>query len=71
MSTFKPRRQASRRERAIWYTVLCLIGLTSLMTPFYNRISPEWHGIPFFLTFQFCWIIVGAITTWIAYLRGA
>lgn len=72
MPTFKkPRRKASRAECAIWYTVLCLIGIVSIITPLYNRIEPEWSGIPFFLLFQFCWIILGAVTTWAAYLRGA
>lgn len=72
MSTFKkPRRTASRRECALWYSALCLICFVSLLTPIYNSVSPDWLGIPFFMTFQAFLIVVAAVVTLAAYLRGA
>lgn len=67
----QPKPPASARERAFWYSLLCVIGLTSIVTPLYNRISPELWGIPFFLWAQVIWIAVGGITTFVAYKRGA
>jgi hypothetical protein len=31
-----------------------------LWVPFYNRIEPEFAGIPFFYWYQLLWIVLGA-----------
>ena len=39
--------------------------------PFYNRIQPEWHGIPFFYWYQLLWVIISAVLTAIVYFATA
>lgn len=50
-----------------WYTSVLIIFAVALWVPFYNRIEPRVFGIPFFYWFQFCWIMVTAIATAMAY----
>jgi Protein of unknown function (DUF3311) len=39
-----------------------------LWPPLYNRIEPEFLGVPFFYWFQLAWILVGAVCVWAVYL---
>lgn len=55
------------RQRAFWVALIVFTIFVFLWVPFYNRIEPSIAGIPFFYWFQFCWIIVGAIITGLAY----
>ncbi|HET7370887.1 MAG TPA: DUF3311 domain-containing protein [Gammaproteobacteria bacterium] len=50
-----------------WYLGLLIIFAGAMWVPFYNRIEPRVLGIPFFYWFQFCWVIVTAIVTALAY----
>lgn len=57
----------SKGKRLFWTCLLILVCLVSLWVPFYNHVEPSIGGIPFFYWFQFCWIIVVAIVTALAY----
>jgi Protein of unknown function (DUF3311) len=39
-----------------------------LWPPLYNRIEPEFLGVPFFYWFQLAWILVGAVCVWAVYV---
>jgi hypothetical protein len=61
------RASPSAAARALVYGMFLLIVVVTLWVPFYNRIEPTWHGIPFFYWFQMCWIVVTAVATVLAY----
>jgi hypothetical protein len=42
------------------------VGL--LYPPFYARLDPRWVGLPFFLWYQFAWVIVTALLTGLVYV---
>jgi hypothetical protein len=53
--------------RVIVSAFFVVIVVVALWVPFYNRIEPSWHGIPFFYWFQMAWIAVTAVATLLAY----
>lgn len=59
--------QPSKKTRIFWVSLIVLVCLVALATPFYNRMEPSVAGIPFFYWFQFVWIVVGAVVTALAY----
>lgn len=61
-----PRRPAAR---APWALVLLLIPFIALLyPPFYAALQPDSAGIPFFVWYQFLWIIIGSAITATVYL---
>ena len=34
-----------------------------LWVPFYNRVAPQWNGVPFFYRYQLLWVVIGAVLT--------
>ena len=59
-----------RPARSRWWYLLLLpsyIGL--LWVPFYASDTPELFGFPFFYWYQFAWIPITSILTWIVYKR--
>ena len=40
-----------------------------LWVPFYNRTQPAVFGFPFFYVWQFAWVVLAALLTWIVH-RG-
>ena len=40
----------------------------ALWPPLYNRIEPEFWGVPFFYWFQLAWILVGAVCVGAVYV---
>lgn len=65
------RPSASRAVRVACYSLLVMFSLVSIWWPFYNRIEPQFAGIPFFLWFQFVWISLSAAATAFAYKMRA
>jgi hypothetical protein len=62
-----PTRPRSPRRR--WPLLLLLIPFVALLyPPWYSGDSPELAGIPFFVWYQFLWVILGAICTGLAYV---
>lgn len=60
--------QARRRERSRWYLLLPVAVVVPLLTPLYNRISPELWGLPFFYWCQMAFVFMGASVTAIVQL---
>jgi len=50
-----------------WYLLLLIQFIAVLWPPFYNRVEPEWIGMPFFYWYQLLWVIIGAVLTAIVY----
>ena len=49
--------------------MLLLVPFVALLwVPFYNRTTPEVFGIPFFYWFQFLWVPITALVTWLVYV---
>ncbi len=51
----------------LWYLLLVLPFIAMFWVSRYNRIEPEWGGIPFFYWYQLVWIGIGAALTLIVY----
>src|SRR5689334_24663705 len=49
----------SKKQRgwSWWYLLLLIQFAAVLWTPFYNKVEPDWIGIPFFYWYQLLWII--------------
>lgn len=56
-----------KRASKWWYLLLAVQFPGLLSVPFFNRIEPQWQGIPFFYWYQFIWIILGAALTLTVY----
>jgi hypothetical protein len=50
-----------------WYLLLLVPFVAMFWVPSYNRIEPEWGGIPFFYWYQLLWIPIAAGLTLIVY----
>ena len=63
-----PRDAPRRPSRPRWALILLLIPFVALLyPPFYATLTPRLAGIPFFIWYQFLWIIVGVIVTGAVY----
>jgi hypothetical protein len=48
--------------------ILLLVPFVAMLwVGFYNRVAPEFLGIPFFYWFQMIWIPLGALLLWPVY----
>jgi hypothetical protein len=57
------------RTRRRWPLLFLLIPFVALLYPgWYSGLHPTLGGIPFFVWYQFLWIVVGSICTGLAYL---
>ncbi|MFZ3234960.1 MAG: DUF3311 domain-containing protein [Stellaceae bacterium] len=56
-----------RRPSLLWYLLLLLPFVAMFWVSSYNRVAPEWGGIPFFYWYQLLWIPVAAGLTVIVY----
>ena len=49
---------------------LLLIPFVALLWPaFYASIQPELAGVPFFIWYQFLWVLIAAVLTGLVYAR--
>ena len=64
----QPRLEHARHARR-WYLLLVLPFLGLLYLPLYAKHSPELWGFPFFYWYQFAWVPVAALLTWLVYNR--
>jgi hypothetical protein len=61
-----PESAAAPRRR--WGLLLLLIPFVALLyPPFYATLTPRLAGIPFFIWYQFLWVIIGVGITGIVY----
>jgi hypothetical protein len=57
--------------RGAWARVLLIIPFIALLFPtLYAHTEPRLSGIPFFIWYQFLWVILGVIITGIVYALG-
>lgn len=56
-----------RGTRGWIYLLLLLPFIGLLYPPWYNRIDPKFDGIPFFIWYQFAWLVGGALVMLLAY----
>jgi Protein of unknown function (DUF3311) len=52
-----------------WYLLLLPPFLGLLYPPLYAHHDPEFLGFPFFYWYQFAWVPIAAILTWIVYVK--
>lgn len=50
-----------------WLWLLAIPFVALLWPAFYSSVTPTLSGIPFFLWYQFLWIIIAAILTAVVY----
>jgi Protein of unknown function (DUF3311) len=60
----KPRRGGASR---LWYLLLLLPFVAMFWVASYNRVEPQWGGIPFFYWYQLLWIPLAAGLTLVVY----
>ena len=49
-----------------WLPLILLLPFVALLwVPLYNRTQPMLAGFPFFYAWQFGWIVLAALLTWI------
>ena len=54
--------------RRHWPLLFLALPFVFLLIPqIYNRIDPQLFGIPFFVWYQFAWVIVGSLVTGVVY----
>lgn len=52
----------------MWYWLLAVPFVATLVPPFYARRTPELWGFPFFYWYQIAWIVISAFIVWLVYL---
>ena len=50
------------------WNLLLIVPLLVLVTPLFNMDGPRLFGMPFFYWFQFLFVVIGVLSTWIVYL---
>ena len=63
------RREQERTGSRWWYLLLAPSFIGLLWVPFYADDSPELFGFPFFYWYQFAWVPITALLTWIVYKK--
>ena len=59
----------SRTTRSrLWYLLLAVPFVALLWVPFYAREGPELFNVPFFYWYQFAWVPITAVLTWLVYV---
>lgn len=53
----------------VWYWLLLVPLLGTLIPPLYNREDPALFGLPFFYWYQLVWVPIGVLVTVIVYRR--
>jgi hypothetical protein len=57
-----------RNGRFRWWLVFLLAPFVALLyPPFYAMLTPRLAGIPFFIWYQFLWVVIGVVITGIVY----
>ncbi len=54
-------------RRNLWLLLLLVPYVAMFWVGSYNRIAPEWGGIPFFYWYQLLWIPIAAVLTLLVY----
>jgi hypothetical protein len=64
--------QADERRGSNWWLLLLLLPYIGLLyPPIYARLEPELWGMPFFIWYQFLWVLITVVITTLVYrVRG-
>lgn len=54
-------------KRSLWYWLLLIPFVATLIPPLYARSAPALFGFPFFYWYQILWIALSALIVWIVY----
>ncbi len=54
-------------QRRVWYWLLIVPFVATLIPPLYARATPVLFGFPFFYWYQILWIVLSALIVWIVY----
>jgi hypothetical protein len=61
-----PQQEGAGRNN--WALILLLIPyVTLLYVPFYNSLTPKLGAVPYFIWYQFLWVLIGAAITGVVY----
>ena len=64
----EPRHASAGRRAPRWPLLLLLVPFVALLyPPWYAGFDPDLDGIPFFVWYQFLWVIVSAFVTALVY----
>jgi uncharacterized protein DUF3311 len=55
------------RGSRLWYWLLLVPFIAMAWVSSYNKVDPEWAGIPFFYWYQLLWIWIGSALTLLVY----
>lgn len=55
-------------SRRLYYWLLVVPFVATLVPPFYARREPSLLGFPFFYWYQILWIVLSAVLVWVVYL---
>ena len=59
----------TNRTSSAWYWLLLLPFLGLMFPGFYAHAEPELFGFPFFYWYQFTWVPLSALVTWLVYVK--
>jgi hypothetical protein len=62
---------SGHRGSRLWYLLLLPPYLAMIWVASYNKVEPEWAGIPFFYWYQLLWILIATVLTAIVYFATA
>ncbi len=54
-------------KNRLWYWLLLLPFVATLVPPLYARSQPVLFGFPFFYWYQVLWIVLSALIVWTVY----
>ena len=60
--------QQRGRASDLWLILLLVPFVALLWVPFYGHATPKLGPIPFFIWYQFLWVILGAAIVYLVYL---
>jgi membrane protein implicated in regulation of membrane protease activity len=60
----------NRKPNVLWMVLLLAPFVGVLWVPFFNRVTPEIWGIPFFFWYQFLWVVISAVVTALVYFKA-
>ncbi len=54
-------------SKRLYYWLLVVPFVATLVPPLYARRTPELFGFPFFYWYQVAWIVISALIVWLVY----
>jgi hypothetical protein len=48
-------------KKRAWYWLLLIPFFAELWPPLFNRVDPQWFGVPFFYWYQLAWVVLTSL----------